>query len=179
MVIQKINIFFFRLRTISTRARVTIGRRSYVGWGSRVFTWHSDDLVSIGRYCSISGYVKLFPGGEHTKKVSNFPFKSYFSLSMKTDDVASKGPIIIENDVWIGSHAMLLSGITIGDGAIIGAGSIVTKDIPAYAIAAGSPAKVIGYRFSESVIQQLLTIKLVAVGAIKKLRIAMKTSICL
>ena len=71
----------------------------------------------------------------------------------------SKGDITVENDVWIGHGSKILSGVSIGDGAIIGANSLVTRDIPPYAIAAGSPARVIKYRFDEQTIEKLLEIR--------------------
>ena len=68
-------------------------------------------------------------------------------------------PIKIENDVWIGIQSLILDGVTIGDGAVIGARTVVTKDVPPYAIVVGSPARIIKYRFNEEVIQRLLEIK--------------------
>jgi serine acetyltransferase len=69
-----------------------------------------------------------------------------------------KGDIIIENDVWIGATATIMSGVKISNGAVIGAGSVVTKDVPPYAIVAGNPAKVVKYRFTEEQIEKLLSI---------------------
>jgi virginiamycin A acetyltransferase len=71
----------------------------------------------------------------------------------------SKGPITIGNDVWIGTQCVILSGSTIGDGAVIAANSVVTADIPPYAIAAGSTAKVLRYRFSDAIIERLLNLQ--------------------
>jgi len=71
----------------------------------------------------------------------------------------SKGPIIIGSDVWVGYKALILSGVRIGDGAVIGARSVVSKDIPPYAIAVGSPIVIKKYRFSEEVIKELLRIQ--------------------
>lgn len=73
--------------------------------------------------------------------------------------IISNGPIKIANDVWIGAHTVILSGVQIGNGAIIGAGSIVTSDVPDYAIVAGNPAKVIKYRFDSQLIEKLLEIQ--------------------
>jgi acetyltransferase-like isoleucine patch superfamily enzyme len=69
-----------------------------------------------------------------------------------------KGDIIIENDVWIGSTATIMSAVKISNGAVVGAGSVVTKDVPPYAIVAGNPAKVVKYRFTEEQIEKLLSI---------------------
>jgi serine acetyltransferase len=69
-----------------------------------------------------------------------------------------KGDIIIENDVWIGAKATIMSGVRIGNGAIVAAGSVVSKDVPPYAIVAGNPAKVVKYRFSDEQIKKLLSI---------------------
>lgn len=73
-------------------------------------------------------------------------------------DALSKGNIIVEDDVWIGQNAFILSGVTIHQGAVIATGAVVTKDVPAYAVAGGVPAKVIKYRFQEEVINELLKI---------------------
>ena len=72
----------------------------------------------------------------------------------------SKGPIVINDDVWLGTNALILSGIEIGQGAVIAAGAVVTNDIPPYAIAAGVPAKVIKYRFNQEMIDKLLQLDL-------------------
>jgi serine acetyltransferase len=69
-----------------------------------------------------------------------------------------KGDITVENDVWIGANSTIMSGIKIGNGAIVAAGSTVTKDVPSYAIVAGNPAKVVKYRFTEEQIEKLLSI---------------------
>ena len=76
-----------------------------------------------------------------------------------TPEALSKGKIIVEDDVWIGMNALILSGVKIGKGAIIGAGSVISKDIPPYAIAVGNPCKVIKYRFSEEIRKKVNKIK--------------------
>ncbi|NLK24601.1 MAG: CatB-related O-acetyltransferase [Clostridiales bacterium] len=73
-------------------------------------------------------------------------------------DAISKGDIIVRDDVWIGQRAIILSNVNIGQGAVIAAGSVVTKDVPPYAIVGGVPAKVIKYRFSPEMIKELLKI---------------------
>ena len=74
-------------------------------------------------------------------------------------DTFSKGTVVIGNDVWIGARATILSGVTVGDGAVIGAGALVAKDVPPYAIVGGVPARLIKYRFSSEIINELLEIK--------------------
>lgn len=78
----------------------------------------------------------------------------------KESEAITKGPIIVEDDVWIGNNAIILSGITIGKGAIVAAGSVVTKNVEPYSIVGGNPAQLIKYRFSEEVIRQLLNVDL-------------------
>jgi serine acetyltransferase len=77
---------------------------------------------------------------------------------MKMGHPSCKGDIVIENDVWIGAKSTIMSGVKISNGAVVGAGSLVSKDVPPYAIVVGNPAKIIKYRFSEEQIQKLLTI---------------------
>ncbi len=104
----------------------------------------------------ILGYVDHYAGN-----VAAFPVKLlyFFKFNEFAKDVYAKGPTIIGNDVLIMYNAMVLSGVTIGDGAIVGAGAVVTKDVPPYAIVAGNPARVIKYRFSEEQIKALLQIR--------------------
>jgi len=115
--------------------------------------------IIIGNFCSIARNV-TFQEYNHdfTKLTSYFVHRNLENKPMK-EDVISKGDIIIEHDVWIGTHCVILSGVTIGTGAVVAANSVVTSDIPPYAIVAGSPAKVIKYRFDEKTISDLLQSK--------------------
>ncbi len=125
----------------------------------------------IGRFCSIAPSVRLVYGNHPTKKfVSTSPVlykdKQQAGLSFGHESGFVEYSLItnghfceIGNDVWIGTDAMLLGGITIADGAIIAAGSVVVKDVPPYAIVGGNPAKIIRYRFSDDEIIQLEKIK--------------------
>ena len=121
------------------------------------------DKLIIGNYCSIgSGAVFMMAGNQGHRKdwVSTFPF--YFQANIfksAKNGFEKTGDTIIGNDVWIGSEAMILSGITIGDGAIIAARAVVTKDVPPYAVIGGNPATLINYRFNKEEIKQLLNIK--------------------
>ena len=135
--------------------RVHVGRHSYGG----VFCLNHNDtaVVNIGNYVSIGPDVTLIPASDHaTGTVSTFPYKTKI-VSGETEAL-SKGDITIGDDVWIGYNATILSGVTIGQGAVIASGAVVTSDIPPYSVAAGVPAKVIKYRFSDAVIDYLLTL---------------------
>ena len=101
--------------------------------------------------------VVFILGGEHRADwITTYPFNALFSEGAHiTGHPSSKGDIVIGNDVWIGYQSCILSGVTIGNGAIIGAKSVVTKDVPPYAIVAGNPAKFIRYRFPQETIDKL------------------------
>lgn len=126
-----------------------------------LYTWNNDDVTSnfkIGRYCSIAKDVKFLLGGYHPIDcISTYPFfkdiQGSHCNNIKRDD------LIIGNDVYIGIGSRILSGITIGDGAVIGAYSVVTKDVEPYTVVGGNPAKFIKKRFSDDVIKELIDIK--------------------
>ena len=120
------------------------------------------DRLIIGKFCSIACGAKfIFNCANHTlKSLSTYTFPLFFEeWDLPKSDVASawdnKGDIIIGNDVWIGYEAVILAGVTIGDGAIIGTRAVVTKDVPPYTIVGGVPAKPIRKRFSEETIAAL------------------------
>ncbi len=124
------------------------------------------DRLIIGKFCSIACGVKfLFNSANHTlSSLSTYPFPLFFEewdLDNKKVDQSwdNKGDIIIGNDVWIGYEAVILAGVHIGDGAIIGARAVVTKDVPPYTIVGGVPAKPIKKRFCDEVISSLLNIQ--------------------
>lgn len=145
---------------IPTDSRVTVGRFTY--GNPRFMLWDESERIQIGSFCSIANEVVIFGGGEHRKDwVSTFPLRIAFDdpLAGKDGHPASKGDTVIGNDVWIGFRSMILSGVTVGDGAIIGAGSVVSSNVPAYAIVAGNPARIIRYRFSSKEIGSLLELR--------------------
>lgn len=139
--------------------RYEIGDHTY--GKPRVISWGEGTSLRIGRYCSIASEVMIFLGSEHRVDwVSTYPFTFLWeeAKSIKGHP-ATKGDVIIGNDVWIGFRTTILSGVTIGDGAAIGACSIVTRDVPPYAIVVGNPAHIIRYRFDEEIIKELLRIR--------------------
>lgn len=117
-----------------------------------------DEGLEIGNYVSIAKDVVILLGGAHnTDTITTFPVKPYFSD--KKEEIRTK-KTIIEDDVWIGYGAKILSGVKIGKGAVIGAGAVVTNDLEAYGIYGGVPARLIRYRFSKEIIEKLKKIDL-------------------
>lgn len=124
------------------------------------------DRLIIGKFCSIACGAKfIFNSANHTlHSLSTYPFPLFFEeweLDKKNvaDSWDNKGDIVIGNDVWIGYEAVILAGVTVGDGAVIGTRAVVTKDVPPYTIVGGVPAKPIRKRFSEDVIARLSELK--------------------
>lgn len=136
----------------------SIGDYTYICENSIIFSG------KIGKYCSISQNVCIGPPNHPYELVSTHPFlydnrwAAYMGL-VPSHKIIDKTPPIIGNDVWIGRNSIIMEGITIGDGAVIGAGSIVTKDVAPYTIVAGVPAKLIKNRFSKEMIEKLLELK--------------------
>lgn len=171
--------FLFRLRyvslfslidkdsTVEAHARVyhhtkiiksTICKYSYISPYSTVI------LTNMGKFCSVGSGVNIGLAGHPVKYMSLSPifYSSNNALREKwTNEVSfsESRPVTIGNDVWIGQNAIILGGLNIGNGAVIGAGAVVTKDVPDYAVVGGVPAKIIKFRFSENIINTLLRIK--------------------
>ena len=124
----------------------TYGDIEYYYFGNRT------EGLKIGSFCSIAGNVKFLGGGEHpTDKISTYPFSRYkYGIEGGED---TRGEIIVEDDVWICDGCTILSGVKIGQGAIIAANSIVTKDVPPYAIWIRN--RVVKYRFNDEVVNKL------------------------
>ncbi len=135
-----------------------VGRHTY--GNPTIKSWDDGARLTIGSFCSIAPGVTILLGGEHhTDWVSTFPFATAYPTPRALEEQRrTKGDVIIGNDVWIGLNSLILSGVTIGDGAVIGAGSVVTKDVPPYAIVGGNPAKLIRYRFAREEIDELMRI---------------------
>lgn len=135
-----------------------IGAYSYTGPNDMIM--HSQ----IGKFCSISWGITIGPGNHNYNRISShdFLYNNFYNIKDKNNDDEYDrfgDECIIGNDVWIGANSTILRGVEISDGAVIGANTIVTKDIPPYAIVFGNPAKIVKYRFNETTIDKLLKIK--------------------
>lgn len=137
-----------------------MGYGSYVGENCRL-------IASVGRFCSIAPHVSnnlgVHPVSYPFATTSPLFFRSHFfkmkCFAKKKMFIDTLPPLTIGNDCWIGQNVFLKSGITIGDGAVVYAGAVVTKDVPPYAIVAGVPARIIKYRYDDNTIKFLLKLK--------------------
>ena len=128
---------------------ISIGRGTYfTDGGIQVDDWSQNGKVTIGNYCSIAPGVRFFAGAEHHLE--------YVTTSPFGRPAVSRGPIEVGSDVWIGCNALILSGLRIGHGAVVGAGSVVTHDVRPYEIVAGVPARHLRFRFNPDQIRRLL-----------------------
>ncbi len=164
-ILEKEQIYKFSLpytRKFSRYTKYSIGKYTY--GAPIVKDWHQGSTLRIGDFCSIAENVTILLGGNHPIDwVSSFPFgaifKEFKGRCARYPEKMTKGDVIIGNDVWIGLNSTILSGITIGDGAIIAANAVVTKNVEPYAIVGGNPAKILKKRFSDEAISKLITIK--------------------
>lgn len=139
------------LGTEGSKGNVLIGRWSY--YGKSLFSgFHNNDFLSIGSFCSISDSATfLVCSGHHfPQRVSNYPIDKFFH---KATPAVHRNYTRIGNDVWVGASAILLPGIRVGNGAMIGAGSVVTEDVADFAVVAGNPARFIRWRFDNESIR--------------------------
>lgn len=150
----------------SSRIR-SVGSYTYGHQNIEVYYWGEGTWLDIGNYCSISGHVLVYLGGNHrTDWISTYPFGHNVPFHQTNEKLTSgeghpstKGNVKIGNDVWIGTHTTIMSGVTIGDGACVANNSVVTKDVAPYTIVGGNPAKVIKQRFGQEIIDKLLEYK--------------------
>ncbi|WP_407933811.1 CatB-related O-acetyltransferase [Halarcobacter sp.] len=142
-----------KVTTGSTIINSTIDKYSYIGNNSKVIE------TNIGKFCSISNDVTIGGGVHPINWISTSPIfykgRNVLKKNFSNEEFLEFKKTEIENDVWIGAHVLIKGGVHISNGAIIGMGSVVTKDIPPYEIWAGNPAKLIKKRFSNEIIKEL------------------------
>ena len=130
-------------------SKVTVGRGTYGKLNVRTFS-NPEEKLTIGHYCSIAENVYFLLGGDHSyRKFTTYPFGRL--VVDGPHEAVTKGPVTVEDDVWIGFGTIILSGVTVGKGSVIGAGSVVARDIPPYSVYAGG--RVVRQRFPEEVIR--------------------------
>lgn len=146
--------------------KADIDMDTHVGIGTYIGKYSIIQNSFIGKYCSIGPAVKIGLYDHYYQAVTQHPFINHKEYGFLNEDYypeaqkrIRKDAPIIGNDVWIACNVVVLRGVTIGDGAVVGAGAVVTKDIPPYAIVVGNPCRVIKYRFDEDIIARLLKIK--------------------
>lgn len=147
---------------VTVYGNTSIGKFTYINVGSVIFS-----NVSIGRFCSVGRNVEVGLARHPVSYLSTHPFQIAKSLFQRLPEYSKIKTIpwkfhektTIGNDVWIGAKACINSGVTIGDGCIIAAGAVVTTDVPPYSIFGGVPAKKIGGRFPEDIVDRLLVSK--------------------
>lgn len=136
---------------------VTMGRYSYMGAANSL------NNVTIGSFCSIASYCAIGGGDHPLDYASSSPVflkgKNVFDLNLGELPFDESKPVTIGNDVWIGEACFISAGVTIGDGAVVGAHSIVTRDVEPYSIVAGAPAREIRKRFPDDVVEGLLALE--------------------
>lgn len=146
-----------RLESIHIDGCVKIGVNTAIEKNSRIIS--TINKIEIGRFCSIAPMVEVTTVNHNLNTASTYFMNGIIFDKPSTNDLFSKGSVKIGSDVWVGTQSIILPGVSIGDGAVVGANSTVTKDIPPYAIYAGNPARLIKWRFTSEIINELLRIK--------------------
>lgn len=136
---------------------IEIGIGTYGPCFNEVQTWTGEGNLTVGKYCSLAAGVCIYSRNHPYWFASTSPlfYNPNFANNIN-EDAVRYGKLAIGNDVWIGQYAIILPSCkSIGNGAVIGADAIVTKDVPPYAVVAGNPAKVLKYRFDEATVRKL------------------------
>lgn len=140
---------------------VTIGRHTYGHDASTFQIFMSGARIDLGSFCSLGPEVRILAGSEHViTRATSFPLNAllFDPAAGNGGDAIDRGPTVIGNDVWIGLRATILSGVNVGHGAVLGAGAVVSKWVPPYAIVVGNPAEIVGYRFDAKTRLRLVSI---------------------
>jgi acetyltransferase-like isoleucine patch superfamily enzyme len=140
-------------------SKIDLGTYSFVNDNIKVHSFRSSQTIKIGKYCSI-GDCSFYVDGDHNiNYATTYPFNELGYSKSAPENKNIKQPAIIGNDVWIADESIIYGNVNISDGAIIAGQSVVTKDVPPYAVIAGNPAKIVKYRFSKEIIDKLLILK--------------------
>jgi acetyltransferase-like isoleucine patch superfamily enzyme len=142
------------------RSAVRVGRFTYGAEAIAIRQWDEGASLEIGSFCSIASGVSVFLGGNHrTDWISTYPFGHIFRDQLGDWAIpghpATRGDVVIGHDVWIGAEAMLLSGVRVGNGAVVAGRAVVSADVPAYTIVGGNPARPLRPRFPENIVAAL------------------------
>ena len=141
---------------------VDVGDYTSIQRGFRVITMPNSG-ISIGKYCSIGPSCRLIAGNHPTSTPSSSILLWLWQLreleEKKRYSFQEEAPITIKNDVWIGADVTILQGVTVGNGVVIGAGAVVTHDAPDYSVVAGNPARCVGHRFNNDIVDCLLKVR--------------------
>lgn len=141
-----------------THHSLKMGAHSYgVRHETVQFSTGREELI-VGKYCSIAAGVRVVFGEHPLARVSTFPLRTLLTPNGANQDAFEKGPVVVGSDVWVGTDALIMSGVTLGHGCVVAAGAVVTKDVPPYAVVGGVPARFIKFRFTPQQIEQLLSI---------------------
>lgn len=140
-------------------------RGTYFDRNVNIISWSDKYHIHLGKYNSIGRDCNFFLHANHRVDWITTSSQLWGPVTQQVADMhmdmghpSCKGDIIVENDVWIGAKSTIMSGVKISNGAVVGACSVVTKDVPPFAIVAGNPAKIVKYRFTEKQIESLLKI---------------------
>lgn len=143
---------------------MVVGKYTYGVENVRTLTWGEGSTLSIGSFCSLAANIVVYLGGNHRVDwITTYPFghtsKNVFNRFNGVGHPKTNGNVIIGNDVWIGSNATIMSGVKIGDGAVIANNSHIVKNVEPYTIVGGNPGKLIKQRFDDNTIKKLLELK--------------------
>ncbi len=140
-------------------SRVELGDYSFMNDEAEVHSFRTPQTIKIGKYSSI-GKCKFMVDGDHNIKfASTYPFNELLDCKTAPQNCNIKMPPTVGHDCWICDDAVIFGNVSVGHGAVVAGGSIVTKDVPPYAVVAGNPAQIVKYRFSPSTIERLLDVK--------------------
>jgi acetyltransferase-like isoleucine patch superfamily enzyme len=142
--------------------KIIVDKYTYGYNGIKIANWGENSKLYIGKFCSIASNVTVFLGGNHDwRRATTYPFGSINTEIFPYEKILSKtnGDVIIENDVWIGQGATIMSGVKICNGAVIAANSHVIKKVKPYSVVGGNPTEVYCYRFDDDIIKRFLELK--------------------